>query len=248
MMTRIAPALSFALFILVWFVAGRLTPQADVFLPAPDKVAAALRDLFVEQDFANDVVQSIYRVMLGFALAMVVGYPLGIAIGVSKAWEGWVQPLNEFARYLPVAALIPLVIVWAGIGDLQKILIIFLGTVFQIVPMVSDTAKRVPNTLLELGQMMGFSRWRRVIKIVIPATAPEVYDHARIALGWAWSYLIVAELVAANTGIGHVIIQAQRFIQTADVMAGIITIGVIGLAFDTIFRMPKRAFFPWTRS
>jgi NitT/TauT family transport system permease protein len=247
-MRRLAPVVSFSLIILGWSLISRGMPQADIFLPSPLAVAIALRDLFVQQAFAYDIADSILRVTLGFLLAMVVGYPIGIAIGVNRAWEAWVQPVNEFARYLPVAALIPLVIIWVGIGDLQKVAIIFLGTIFQIIPMVSDTVRRVPKTLLELGHTMGFGSWRSVTKVIVPATAPEVYDHARIALGWAWSYLIVAELVAANTGIGHVIIQAQRFIRTADVMAGIVAIGIIGVVFDTAFRMPKPLVFPWTKS
>ena len=127
-MKRLAPVISFCLVVLVWFVAGQLTPQADIFLPSPLSVATALRDLFVQQAFANDIIQSIYRVTIGFLLALIVGYPLGVLLGVSKSWALWVQPVNEFARYLPVAALIPLVIIWFGIGDLQKMVIIFLGT------------------------------------------------------------------------------------------------------------------------
>lgn len=244
----IIPILSFGFFIVAWEIASLLTSQANVFLPSPAAVVVAMQDLFANQDFLGDIKDSIYRVMTGFVLAMVIGYPIGILIGVSRFWESWIQPLNEFARYLPVAALIPLVIVWAGIGDLQKILIIFLGTVFQIVPMVSDTVKRVPAPLIELGKTLGFGPWQRVTRVIIPATAPEVYDHARVALGWAWSYLVVAELVAANTGIGHVIIQAQRFIQTDVVIAGIVTIGVIGVLFDALCRWPKRLIFPWAVS
>jgi len=239
---------SFATFGAIWQVASLYTPQSDVFLPSPAAALAALHDLFVNQDFLADIGDSIYRVMLGFALAILVGYPIGIMIGVSRIWERWVQPLNEFARYLPVAALIPLVIVWAGIDDLQKIVIIFLGTVFQIVPMVSDSVKRVPDPLIELGRTLGYGRWRRITRVIVPATAPEVYDHARVALGWSWSYLIVAELVATNSGIGHVIIQAQRFIQTDVVIACIVTIGVIGVLFDALCRWPKRLFFPWSAS
>ncbi|NML08345.1 ABC transporter permease [Sphingomonas sp. G-3-2-10] len=247
-MKQLIAAASFALFVLLWTAATALTPNADVFLPGPLAVAQSLRDLFLNRGFAFDILDSSYRVIAGFLLAMAVGYPIGLAIGTSRTWEAWINPLNEFARYLPVAALIPLVIIWFGIDDLQKVVIIFLGTVFQFVPMVASSVHRVPANLIELGRTMGFDSGQRVRRVVMPATAPEVYDHARICLGWAWSYLIVAEVVAANTGIGHVIIQAQRFIQTADVMAGIVTIGLIGLVSDSLFRAPKRYFFPWSRA
>ena len=238
---------SFGLALIVWQVVAGVTPNSAVFLPSPLVVLGALRDLFVEQDFLTDILDSIYRVSAGFLLAIAVGYPLGLVIGTSPRWAAWLEPLNEFARYLPVAALIPLVIVWFGIDDVQKVVIIFIGTVFQFVPMVSASVRRVPANLLELGTLMGFRGRTRVLRVTVPATAPEVYDHARICLGWAWSYVIVAELVAANTGVGHVIIQAQRFIRTADVMAGIVTIGLVGLLFDAAMRLPKPMLFPWSR-
>jgi NitT/TauT family transport system permease protein len=146
---------------------------------------------------------------------------------------------------MPVAAFIPLSILWVGIGDLQKMAIIFFGTVFQLIPMVADTAARVPKHLIELGYTMGAKPRDVILKVVVPWCMPVVYDHCRIALGWAWSYLVVAELVAAESGIGHVIIQSQRFIQTGNVIVGILTIGVLGLAFDQMFKRPKRTVFPW---
>jgi len=246
-MKQLVAVASFGLALLAWQLASSVTPNAAVFLPSPLAVLHALQDLFIEQGFLTDILDSIYRVSVGFLLAIAVGYPIGLLIGTSARWAAWLEPLNEFARYLPVAALIPLVIVWFGIDDLQKIVIIFIGTVFQFVPMVSSSVRRVPVNLLELGTLMGFRGCSRVIRVAIPSTAPEIYDHARICLGWAWSYVIVAELVAANTGVGHVIIQAQRFIQTADVMAGIVTIGIIGLLFDAAMRLPKAMLFPWSR-
>jgi NitT/TauT family transport system permease protein len=246
-MKRLIAIASFACVTIAWQVASIVTPHAAVFLPPPLEVLEALRRLFVEQSFLTDIGASIWRVTAGFLLAIAVGYPIGLAIGVSRWWAAWLEPLNEFARYLPVAALIPLMIVWFGIDDLEKIVIIFIGTVFQFIPMVSASVRRVPLNLIELGSLMGFRGATRVVRVIVPATAPEIYDHARICLGWAWSYVIVAELVAANTGVGHVIIQAQRFIQTADVMAGIVTIGLIGLLFDAAMRWPKQRLFPWNR-
>jgi NitT/TauT family transport system permease protein len=124
-------------------------------------------------------------------------------------------------------------------------LVIFLGTVFQLVPLVADTARGVPESLIDMTRIFGASRLRVVTKAVIPWCMPTVYDHCRVGLGWAWSYLIVAELVATTSGIGRVIIQAQRFIQTPRVIAGIIVIGLLGLLFDQTFRVARRRVFPW---
>ena len=230
---------------LLWQLASWITPNAEIFLPGPIKVAGSLKEMFISQAFLRDVLVSIYRVTLGFGLAFLVAYPIGIMAGVSKTVQAMTQPLNDFARYLPVAAFIPLVILWAGIGNFQKIAIIFLGTVFQLIPLISDTAARVPKNLIELGKTLGFGTVKTVTHVIVPWSAPVIYDHSRVAMGWAWSYLIVAELVAANIGIGHVIIQAQRFIQTANVIAAIIVVGILGLLFDLMFRLPKNKIFPW---
>ena len=248
-MLRVAlAALAFAAIILAWMAARLVIPSPDVFLPAPDAVVRSLIDMFVNDGFAEDILASVWRVSAGFLLAIVVGYPLGVAIGTSKIWEGLIQPLNDFARYLPVAALVPLVIVWFGITDVQKIVVIFLGCVFQFVPMVADTTRRVPRELVELGRSLGMRKQTLIQRVIIPATAPEIYDHSRIVLGWAWSYVVVAEVVAASSGVGHVIVQAQRFIKTDEVLAGVLTIGVIGVVFDQLFRMPKRYLFRWSQS
>lgn len=219
--------------------------NAHIFLPGPRAVLADGARLLAEGRFLADISASVWRVTTGYLLAVAVAIPLGILAGTSKTVDALVQPFNNFVRYMPVAALIPLTILWVGIGDVQKMLIIFLGTVFQLLPMVADTAARVPRHLIELAYTTGAPPRHVVTRVVVPWSLPEIYDHCRISLGWAWSYLVVAELVAANSGIGHVIIQSQRFIQTGNVIVGIVAIGLLGLLFDQAFRLPKKLFFRW---
>ncbi|MCC6557595.1 MAG: ABC transporter permease [Polyangiaceae bacterium] len=237
--------LSFSLFLALWTVLSRRMESAAVFLPSPLEVAAAGVALFRDHGFIHDIIASVLRVTAGFVAAALVAVPLGLLAGTIKPVDALIQPFNDFLRYLPVAALIPLSILWVGIDDAQKIAIIFIGTVFQLIPLVADTAARVPKHLVELGYTMGASSRQVLLRVVLPWCMPSLYDHLRVALGWAWSYLVVAELVAATSGIGHVIIQSQRFIQTSNVMASILVIGVIGLAFDQMFKIPKRRLFPW---
>lgn len=227
-----------------WIVLSHTIASAHIFLPGPWAVVESLKELFAH-GFWRDVWASLWRVSLGFAAAVLVSVPVGLLAGCFKSVEALTEPLNDFLRYLPVAAFIPLSILWVGISDVQKALIIFLGTVFQLVPLVADTVARTPRQLVELGYTLGFGRRAAVMRVALPWCAPTVYDHCRVALGWAWSYLVVAELVAANRGIGHVIIQAQRFIRTADVIAGILVIGAIGLFLDQLIRLPRKWFFPW---
>ncbi|HEX8089996.1 MAG TPA: ABC transporter permease [Blastocatellia bacterium] len=238
-------AIPFFLVLLFWHLSSADSGPRSIFLPSPGAVIRAFGELFSSQAFIVDIGASVYRVTAGFMLAAIVAVPLGLLAGSVKFIDRLVQPINDFTRYLPVPAFIPLLILWVGIGDAQKILVIFIGTVFQVIPLVADTAANVPSNLIDLGYTSGASRRQILTKVVLPWCAPTIYDHLRVALGWAWGYLVIAELVAATSGIGHVIIQAQRFIQTPRVMAGILTIGLIGLFFDLCFKLPKRKIFPW---
>ena len=236
---------SFVVFLIGWSLLSRSMESAKVFLPPPWEVLTDGWEMIRDQSFQHDIFASVWRVTVGFVLAVVVAVPLGIAAGAYRSVDAVVQPFNDFVRYMPVAAFVPLTILWLGIGDSQKMIIIFLGTVFQLVPLVTDTVNMVPRHLVDLGYTMGCRPWQVVLRVIVPWSMPIVYDHCRVALGWAWSYLVIAELVAAPSGIGHVIIQSQRFIQTGKVMAGIMTIGIIGLVFDQMFRLPKRFIFRW---
>ena len=236
---------SFLLFLFCWVLLSKVLPGAKVFLPSPLSVLFDLGDLFQNQNYLQDILSSILRVTIGFFLAVIVAFPLGILAGAYKVADAIIQPFNDFIRYMPVAAFVPLSILWLGIGDTQKIFIIFIGTVFQLIPLIADTASRMPKHLIELAYTMGAKPFQVVIRVVIPWCMPVIYDHFRVALGWAWSYLIIAELVAATSGIGHVIIQSQRFIQTGNVMAGILVVGILGLFFDYIFKLSRRLIFKW---
>jgi NitT/TauT family transport system permease protein len=231
--------------LVTWQVLGALAGDANPFLPPPTRVIEDALVLFRDEELLRDIKASVYRVTVGYLLAIMVAIPLGVLAG-SVRWLGaLVLPFNDFLRYMPVAAFIPLTILWLGIDDPQKFAIIFLGTVFQLLPMVADTVNRIPRHFVDLGYTLGLSSSQIIRRIVVRWSAPEIYDHLRMCLGWAWSYLVVAELVASTTGVGHVIIQSQRFIQTGRVIAGIIVIGVLGLGFDLVFRIGKKRLFPW---
>jgi len=235
----------FLLVIIIWQAFSAESGPRSVFLPPPIAVIRSLWELFRQESFIVDIGASVYRVTAGFLLAAFVAVPLGLLAGSIRFIDRLVQPINDFTRYLPVPAFIPLCILWVGIGDAEKILIIFIGTVFQVIPLVADTAANVPRNLIDLGYTSGASRRQTLTKVIFPWCAPTIYDHLRVALGWAWGYLVIAELVAAVSGIGHVIIQAQRYIQTSRVMAGILMIGLIGLFFDLCFKLPKKRIFRW---
>jgi NitT/TauT family transport system permease protein len=219
-----------------------------LFLPPPGRVLAAGLEQFTKFEFANDILMSTYRVMAGFLAAAILGVPLGLFMGTFKAAEAFFEPLVGFIRYMPASAFIPLFILWLGIGDVEKIAIIFVGSFFQLVLMVSVVATSVPKEMLETAYTLGTKRFQVIRRVLLPASLPGIMDTLRIIIGWAWTYIIVAELVAAESGIGYMIINAQRMLQTGSIIFGILAIGVLGIITDYAFKWVHRWLFPWVEA
>jgi NitT/TauT family transport system permease protein len=217
----------------------------EFFLPSPTTVAVAGYDLFAHNGFAYDVWASTRRILIGFVLSSLVGIPLGIAIGSFRSVQAFFEPVIAFVRYMPASAFIPLFIIWFGLADSEKVAVIFVGVFFPLTLMIADVSANVPRELLHSSYTLGASRRQVFFRVLLPASWPGVVDNLRIGMGWAWTYLIVAELVAAERGIGHVILTASRFGATDQIIAGIIIIGLIGLAFDAFFRWLYRVLFPY---
>ena len=216
-----------------------------VFLPSPADVVRRVLTWFNNDDLLGDVQISCYRVVAGWTLSALIALPLALLIGTYRVVQALLEPLTDFIRYMPAVAFIPLVMLWIGIDEGAKIAIIFIGTFFQMVLMMAEDVRRVPMAQIEAAQTMGATRLEIIAKVIVPSAKPALLDTLRITMGWAWTYLVVAELVAANSGLGYAIIKAQRFLQTDKIFAGIILIGAIGLAMDQSFRLVHRLAFPW---
>ncbi len=233
----------FTCFLVVWHlisISGFIRPE---FLPTPVAVLKAFVGLFTERSFSSDIIISIGRVWLAFSLSVVVALPLGLMMSTYRSVGAFFEPFIDFFRYLPVPALVPLLIIWFGVGEASKIAVLWVGTFFQLVLLVTDDTKRVPSEYVESGFTLGASRVQIMRDIIIPASLPNIVDNLRITLGWCWTYLIIAEIVAASSGIGHVIWSLRRFVKTPEVMAGIVTIGIIGLITDQAFRFAHQQLF-----
>jgi NitT/TauT family transport system permease protein len=236
---------SFAFFLVIWSIltyGGLIDP---LFLPSPGRVFQAGWDLFAEFSFATDILNSVYRVMVGFIAAALIGVPLGLIMGTFKAAEAITEPVVGFIRYMPASAFIPLFILWLGIGDVEKVAIIFVGSFFQLILMVAVVAKNVHKDLLETAYTLGAGRFHVIRKVLLPASLPGIVDTLRIIVGWAWTYIIVAELVASASGIGYMIISSQRMLRTGNIIFGILTIGMLGLITDYFCKWLYDKLFPW---
>ncbi|MBN9217967.1 MAG: ABC transporter permease [Mesorhizobium sp.] len=238
---------AFLLFIAGWFLATGLGVAKPIFLPSPLGVIAKLGKLAADGTLASDVGNSVYRIMVGFLIASIMALATAILIGAYRFWEAAIEPFLDFVRYMPVVAFVPLTILWSGTGDIQKFLIIWIGTYFQQALMFKDNIKRVPADFIGFGRTLGMSDLRVLMRIVLPSAMPQIWDTLRISLGWAWTWVTLAELVAANSGLGYRITVAQRYLQTDMAIGYILVLGVLGLATDQIMRLLGRHFFKYER-
>ncbi|MCD7731750.1 MAG: ABC transporter permease [Oscillospiraceae bacterium] len=236
---------SFAAVALVWFIAAESGAVGEIFLPKLGNVAGYFIESLKDGTLWANTSISIYRITIGFIIAVILGIPIGILVGTFKGWEAVVRPLCEFIRYMPVPAFVPLIMVWVGIDESAKITVIFIGTFFQLVLMVADDALSVPDDLINAGYTLGTDTWQTVFKILIPAMMPRLMETLRMMIGWAWTYLVSAELVAASSGLGYTILKSQRFLKTDAIFANILLIGLLGLITDRIFAIVTKKFFPW---
>jgi len=235
----------FVVFVLVWAIAtfGGFVPPT--FLASPLTMLKEGWLLFTEYGFIGDIGMTVWRVFGGFLLAAVFAVPLGIAMGTWKTVEAFFEPFVSFCRYLPASAFIPLLILWAGLGEMQKLLVIFIGSFFQIVLMVAVTVGGARRDLVEAAYTLGANSRGIVARVLIPGAAPGIAETLRLVLGWAWTYVIVAELIGSSSGIGHMITDSQALLNTGQIIFGIIVIGVIGLLSDFAFKALNRRLFAW---
>ncbi len=214
-----------------------------IFLPALGTVWARMVELAANGTLWSDAGISIYRILVGFSLASAMAIPIGVMIGCYRMWEAAIEPLVDFVRYMPVVAFVPLTILWAGTDDGQKFLIIWIGTFFQQVLMIMDNVKRVPADFVGLGRTLGLPERKILWKIVLPCSLPGIWDTLRISLGWAWTWLVLAELVAATSGLGYRITVSQRYFQTQTIIGYILFLGVLGLITDQFMKAMERVLF-----
>lgn len=230
-------ALSIIVPLSLWWIVSNSRLVKPLFLPTPNQVLAALSRLWAEGTLPTDIRYSLFRVFSGFLLAAIISIPLGILMGTFASLRALLEPIVGIVRYMPAPAFIPLLILYFGLGELPKVLLIFIGTLFFNTLMVMDAVKFVPKELVEATYTLGGGRRQVLLGVIPPYILPNIIDTCRINMAASWNLLIVAELVAATDGLGHLITQGQRFLKTDEIFAGLIVIGLIGLTIDLSFRL-----------
>ncbi len=234
-------------FFAVWIIASAAGLVNELLVPAPQQVFGTTYELFAERGFSSDVLISISRVLIAFAMATAVALPLGVLMGSFPAIEAISAPFISAWRYLPAPSFIPILLMWFGTGEAPKLALLFIGVIFFLVTLIMDHTKNVREELVETALTLGASRSVVVLKVILPAVLPDIVVALRQMLAMAWTYLVIAEIVASTTGIGAMMMRARRFLNTDEILAGIIIIGALGMMFDLLFAALHRWAFPYLR-
>lgn len=235
--------------IFVWWLVTQIGLIKPLFLPSPmaviDAFLVVLKDGFTGASFWEHTWISTLRVFGAFLLACVVGIPLGIAMGMSPVARGVFDPPIEFYRPIPPLAYLPLMIIWFGIDELSKVLLIFLSV---LAPMALGARAGVKSAAIEqihAAYSFGATRWQVIRMVILPSAMPEIFTAMRIGIGFGWTTLVAAEMVASTAGLGYMVLSASKFLQTPIVIMGIIVIAAIAYAFDHLVRFLERRVVPW---
>ncbi len=220
-----------------------------IWLPSPEAVVARVGEIASEgyQNFTlwQHLFWSLFRVIVGFIIGAAVGIPLGYAMGLSDWFRGWFDPIVEFMRPVPPLALIPLVIIWAGIGESGKIILLFLAALWIMTISARAGVSGVAISKVHAAYSLGASKWQLMRHVIVPNSLPEIFTGARVAMGVCWGTVVAAELVAAEKGAGMMVMVASRFQNTDIVIMGIILIGIIGYGIDILMRKAENWLVPW---
>ncbi len=234
----------------LWWVATHTGWIRDLFLPTPERIITSFADAWKGdiqggRPLYEHFGWSMFRVFFAFALACVTAIPVGIAMGVSRIARGIFDPPVEFYRPLPPLAYLPLIVIWFGIEETAKVVLIYLACFAPLAMAARAGVKSVMIEQINAAYSLGASKWQVIRHVVIPASLPEIFTGMRIAIGFGWTTLVAAEMVAATAGLGQMVLNASNFLRTDVVIMGIFVIGIVAYAFDLMMRYIERAVVPW---
>lgn len=232
-----APLAGIGAVVLVWYMVSRLGLLSAYVLPPPSKVWSSFIKMLVTGELWKDIYISYVRVMKGFSIAFVLAFLLGMVRSLLPASGRYYEFIVQFFRNVPPLSMIPLLILWCGIGEMTKTVIIVLASFFPMYLNIVKGFTGCDRKLMEVGEMFGYSKGRRFLRIVLPYALADILVGMRIGLGYSWRAIIGAEMVAASTGLGHMILFAQQMSRTDKVIVGILVIGIVGYMTDRVFAL-----------
>jgi taurine transport system permease protein len=238
-----------AVLLTLWFVSTNLGWIRPLFLPTPQAVFEQFRDYLLgaanDKPLLSHFAASMMRVFGAFFLACLTAIPVGIAMGVSRVARGIFDPPIEFYRPLPPLAYLPLVIIWFGIDEMPKVILIYLACFAPLALSARSGMRSASQEQMHAAYSLGATQWQVVRHVILPSALPEILVGMRIAIGFGWTTLVAAEMVAANVGLGQMVLNASNFLRTDIVIMGIIVIGVVAYLFDLLMRWIERRAVPW---
>ena len=247
--TTVISAVTVVVLLVLWWLASHLRWVPPLFLPTPEVVFQRLYESaageLTDAPLAEHFGWSMFRVFTAFIAACVTAIPIGVAMGVSRIMRGIFDPPIEFYRPLPPLAYLPLIVIWFGIDELSKILLIYLACFAPLAMSARAGVRSVSQEQIHAAYSMGATKWQVIWHVVVPAAMPEILTAMRIAIGFGWTTLVAAEMVAANKGLGQMVLNASNFLRTDIVIMGIIVIGVVAYLFDLLMRYVERVVVPW---
>jgi NitT/TauT family transport system permease protein len=232
-------------FFVLWWVLTYFQWVSPLFLPSPKSVGLAIITSIQSGDLLKDAGMSILRILIGVCASLLFAFPVGISIGRSKKIEALIEPLIAFVRYIPPSAFIPLAIIWLGIGEMEKIVILLLGLAPYLTLIFANLVLQVRTDLIDVSLTLGATKRQVLQHVIIPSMLPHIWDTLRITFGAAWTYVIITEIVGANSGLGYLMVESSRFLRTDVVFAAVIVIGFLGLATDAFFKWTRPLLFSW---
>lgn len=232
-----------------WAVVSHLQVVSELFLPTPSTVGEAFYSLQVEGYRGYSILQhigrSLFRVFVAFLGAIFLGIPLGLGIALNVYIKGIFDPIIELYRPVPPIALIPLFIIWFGIGEVSKILLIFIAMFAVIVINTASGVRGVQQEKVWAAKSLGGDKWQIIRHVILPGAMPEILTGMRVGIGFGWTTLVAAEMIAATAGIGWMVLNARRYLRTDIIMAGVIAMGILGFLLDRSIRVIEGQIVPW---
>ncbi|MFT4020683.1 MAG: ABC transporter permease [Acinetobacter sp.] len=248
--SKVISVVSLVVVLIVWQTACSLNAVSAILLPSPLQIIETFIDLFKtgyrDVPFYQHILVSTARALFAFFVAILVGVPLGLVMGQSSVLNAMIDPFIQFLRPIPKIALIPLVVVWLGIGEESKFFLIFIATFLSVVVGASAATQHIPHGFIQAAQTMGLNRTQTLFKVILPSALPEIFTTIRLSIGIGWTSLIAAEMVAATSGLGWMIINAGTYLRTDVVIVGIILLGFIGYFLDWLLMKAQQKWVPWT--